>query len=69
MGANEAARIPVLKAYAIISAEAPEKVVEVFLRCEDAERFLQECLRDVPAWADVFRVEEIEFGERHLSAN
>jgi hypothetical protein len=58
-----------LKAYAVISAETPEKVVEVFLRCEDAGRFLKECLRDVPAGADVLRVEEIEFDERNVSAN
>jgi hypothetical protein len=58
-----------LKAYAIIAGEAPEKVVEVFLRCEDAERFLEECLRDVPNWADVLRLEEIEFDGRQDDAS
>ena len=41
-------------------------VVELFLRREDAEQFLGECLTDEPEWADVLSVEPLEF---EFSAN
>ena len=36
--------------------------VEVFVRREDAERFVQECLTDEPDWESVLSVVQIELG-------
>jgi hypothetical protein len=38
------------------------EAVELFVRREDAERMLDELLRDEPQWAGLFRIERIELG-------
>lgn len=40
------ARIQEVRAYALVTAEALEEAIEVFLRREDADAFLAECLED-----------------------
>jgi hypothetical protein len=58
-----------MDAYALITAESPEEAVDVFLRREDAEMALAECLHDEPDWAGLLRVVPIELDERVISAN
>ena len=41
-------------------------IVELFIRREDAEQFIAECLVDEPGWAGVLWVEPLEF---EFSAN
>jgi hypothetical protein len=41
----------------------------VFLRREDAEIALAECLADEPDWKDILRVVPIELDTREASAN
>jgi len=45
--------------YALVEAGDPE-AIDVFLRPEDAQRALQDCLRDEPDWRGLLRLEEIE---------
>jgi hypothetical protein len=55
-------------AYALVSAWAPEEVVDVFLRREDAEAALQAALWDEPEWATILSVEPVELvGETSLN--
>ena len=35
-------------------------VIELFVRREDAERFLAECVDDEPEWAGVLSIEAVE---------
>ena len=53
-------RVPRMRLYALVEAGDPE-AIDVFLRDEDAQRALQDCLRDEPDWRGLLRVEEIEF--------
>ena len=48
--------------FAVVSAKT-EKAVELFLRREDAERFLDEVRQDEPALAHSLRLERIELGD------
>jgi hypothetical protein len=45
-----------MDAHALITAESPEEAVDVFLRREDAELALAECLHDEPDWTGLLRV-------------
>lgn len=57
-----------MDAYALVSAWAPEEVVDVFLRREDAEAALQAALWDEPEWATILSVEPVELvGETSLN--
>jgi hypothetical protein len=43
--------------------------IDLFLREEDAERALEECLRDEPQWAGLLSVEPVELDELEVSPN
>lgn len=57
-----------MEAFALVTAESPHEAVDVFLRREDADAALAECLRDEPGWVDVLSVVPIELDERDVSA-
>jgi len=57
-----------MRLYALVEAGDPE-AIDVFLRPEDAQRALEECLRDEPDWRGLLRVEEIEFSATSECAN
>jgi hypothetical protein len=61
-------RLRAVRAYALVDLGDFE-AIDVFLREEDAERALEECLLDEPQWAGLLRVEPIELDERDVSAN
>ncbi len=48
-----------MRLYALVEAGDPE-AIDVYLCEEDAQRALEDCLRDEPQWAGLLRVEEIE---------
>jgi hypothetical protein len=54
--------------YALIEVGNPE-AIDVFPRPDDAERALEDCLRDEPEWRGLLRVEEIEFSATSEWAN
>lgn len=59
-----------MRVFALVDVSVVELVefsVELFARREDAERTLAELLHDEPGWRNIFRIEEIDFGE--LSPN
>jgi hypothetical protein len=58
-----------VRAYALVTALDPDEAVDVFIRYEDAETALAECLHVEPDWADVISVVPIELDERDVSAN
>jgi hypothetical protein len=58
-----------VKIYALVSAWARDEAADVYLRREDAETTLEECLRDEPQWVGVLSVVPIELDERDVSAN
>jgi hypothetical protein len=37
------------------------EILEFFASPHDAERFIEECLRDEPSWAPILSIEPIEF--------
>jgi hypothetical protein len=45
--------------YGVVDAKIDE-IVEVFASPDDAECFIDECLRDEPSWAAILSVEAIE---------
>ena len=45
---------------ALLEGDRLGDVVELFLRREDAERFLADCLADEPEWTDVLGIVEID---------
>jgi hypothetical protein len=49
-----------MRLYALVEAGDPE-AIDVYLREEDAQRALEDCLRDEPEWRGLLRVEEVEF--------
>jgi hypothetical protein len=51
-----------MRAWALVELGDAE-AVDLFLREEDAERALAECMRDEPQWAGLLRVERIELDE------
>jgi hypothetical protein len=48
-----------MRLYALVEAGDPE-AIDVYLCEEDAQRALEDCLRDEPEWRGQLRVEEIE---------
>jgi hypothetical protein len=56
-----------MRLYALVEAGDP-KAIDIFLCDADAQRALEDCLRDEPEWRSLLRVEEIEL-EASLSPN
>jgi hypothetical protein len=52
-----------MRLYALVEAGDPE-AIDVYLCEQDAQRALEDCLRDEPQWQVLLRVEEIELSER-----
>lgn len=48
-----------MRLYALVEAGDPE-AIDVYLCEQDAQRALEECLRDEPEWRGLLRVEPIE---------
>jgi hypothetical protein len=48
-----------MRLYALCEADDPE-AIDVFLSAADAERALEECMKDEPDWRGLLRIEEIE---------
>jgi hypothetical protein len=59
---------PRVRAYALVELGDSE-AIDLFLREEDAERALEDALRDEPQWVGLPRIEEIELDARDVSAN
>ena len=57
-----------MRLYALVEAGDPE-AIDVYLCEQDAQRALEECLRDEPEWRTLLRVEEIEFSGASSSPN
>jgi hypothetical protein len=57
-----------MRLYAPVEASDPE-AIDVYLAEEDAQRALEDCLRDEPDWRGLLRVEEIEFSATSTSPN
>jgi hypothetical protein len=53
-----------MRAYALVTAIAPDEAADVYLRREDAQVALAECLRDEPDWIDIVTIVPIELDER-----
>jgi hypothetical protein len=56
-----------MRLYALVETGDPE-AIDVYLCEQDAQRALEDCLRDQPDWHGLLRVEEIEFGGMLQSA-
>ena len=52
----------------LFEAGDPE-AIDVYLPEQDAQRALEDCLRDEPDWRGLLRVEEIEFSVTSTFAN
>jgi hypothetical protein len=59
---------PHIRLYALVQAGDPE-AIDVYLAEEDAQRALEDCLRDEPGWRGLLRVEAVELDEREASLN
>lgn len=59
---------PDVRAYALVELGDSE-AIDLFLREEDAERALADCLQDEPAWIGTPHVEPIELDEHKVSPN
>ena len=57
-----------MRLYALVEAGDPE-AIDVFLTSDEAQRALEDCLRDEPDWHGLLRVEEIDLASASLSAN
>ena len=57
-----------MRLYALVEAGDPE-AIDVFLCEEDAQRALEDCLKDEPDWRGTLRVEEIEPNGAGISPN
>ena len=65
VGSHYAARV---RAFALVELGDSESIGR-FLREEDAERALAECLGDALDWTCLLQVVPIELGEQRVSAN
>jgi hypothetical protein len=54
--------------YALVELGDSE-AIDLFLQEEDAQRALEDCLRDEPQWQGLLRVEAVELDAREVSAN
>jgi hypothetical protein len=57
-----------MRLYALVEAGDPE-AIDVYLCEQDAQRALEDCLRDEPEWRGLLRVEEVDFSGASLSEN
>jgi hypothetical protein len=57
-----------MRLYALVEAGDPE-AIDVFIRPEDAQCALQDCLRDEPAWRGQLRIQEIELSATSECSN
>jgi hypothetical protein len=57
-----------VRLYALIERGDPE-AIDLFLSEREAQRALEDCLRDEPDWRGLLRVEEVEFLGASLSPN
>jgi hypothetical protein len=57
-----------MRLYALVEVGDPE-AIDVFVCEEDAQRALEDCLRDEPEWRTLLRVQEIEFAGTSASTN
>ena len=57
-----------MRAYALVE-RGDSEAIDLFLREEDAENELEECLRDEPQWTGLVRIEQIELDHEHTSLN
>jgi hypothetical protein len=55
-----------MRLYTLVEAGDPE-AIDVYLAEEDAQRALEDCLRDEPQWDGLLHVEAVELDERHVS--
>lgn len=57
-----------MRLYALVEAGDPE-AIDVYLCEQDAQRALEDCLRDEPSWRDSLRVETSELEDATPSLN
>ena len=57
-----------IRLYALVEAGDPE-AIDVYLCEQDAQRALEDCLRDEPEWRGLLRVETVELAGSDQSAN
>ena len=57
-----------MRLYALVEA-GDHEAIDIFLFNEDAQRALEDCLRDEPEWRGLLRVQEIEAPGAELSQN
>jgi hypothetical protein len=57
-----------VRLYALVEAGDPE-AIDVYLREQDAQRALEDCLRDEPQWRGRPEVTEVELDHEHTSLN
>jgi hypothetical protein len=57
-----------VRLYALVEAGDPE-AIDVYLCEEDAQRALEDCLRDEPDWRGLLRVEELKLASASDSPN
>jgi hypothetical protein len=62
-------KILVVRTYAIVCADAPDEAIELFVRREDADAFLADCLKDEPGWVETLSMVPVEADGRNVSAN
>jgi hypothetical protein len=57
-----------VRLYALVEAGDPE-AIDVFLSEDDAQRALDDCLKDEPEWRGLLRVAEFELAGASISPN
>jgi hypothetical protein len=57
-----------VRLYALVEAGDPE-AIDIYLCEQDAQRALEDCLRDEPRWEGLRRVETIELSADKTSLN
>jgi hypothetical protein len=57
-----------VRLYALVEADDSE-AIDVYLCEQDAQRALEDCLRDEPQWEGRLRVEELELSDDRMSLN
>jgi hypothetical protein len=57
-----------MRAYALVEL-GDQEAIDLFLREEDAQCALEECLRDEPDWTGLLYIAPIELVERDVAQN
>jgi hypothetical protein len=57
-----------MRVWALVELGDP-RAIDVFVRREEAEDALRDCVADEPEWRGLLRVEEIEFADASRSPN